>query len=119
MGWTAGVIVDLVAGTATATGGVSGIRNVIGGNGDDILIGDGADNLLSDGNGNDIVIGGGGDDTLQVGSGRDILLGGSGRDTLRAGTGDDILLGGTTAYFDETVRRAERAVVGKSRDGVR
>ncbi|MFK0090976.1 immunoglobulin-like domain-containing protein, partial [Pseudomonas sp. NPDC090592] len=57
---------------------------------------DGNDTLLG-GNGNDILFGQGGNDTLDGGKGNDILLGGSGKDTLIGGLGNDILIGGSGA----------------------
>jgi parallel beta-helix repeat protein len=75
-----GVRVNLFAGTATATGGVADIANVIGGAGNDILVGDAQANRL---------VGGGG---------RDILIGGDGADSLVGGNGDDLLIGGKTAF---------------------
>jgi hypothetical protein len=93
------VIVDLPQHTATSVGGkVWGIKNVIGGAGDDLLRGDGAANVLVGGPGNDILVGGAGNDTLIGGDGRDILIGGLGSDTLLGGADDDVLIGGTTAY---------------------
>jgi parallel beta-helix repeat protein len=74
-----GVRVNLFAGTATATGGVANVANVIGGAGNDILVGDAQANRL---------VGGGG---------RDILIGGEGADSLVGGNGDDLLIGGKTA----------------------
>ncbi|HEN8802199.1 TPA: type I secretion C-terminal target domain-containing protein [Pseudomonas putida] len=56
-----------------------------------------AKDFLSGGNGNDILFGQGGDDTLDGGKGNDILLGGSGNDTLIGGQGNDILIGGSGA----------------------
>src|SRR5262249_54812383 len=45
-----------------------------------------------------VLVGGGGNDTLLGGSGNDILIGGLGSDTLNGNGGDDILIGGTTSY---------------------
>jgi hypothetical protein len=47
---------------------------------------------------NNVLVGGGGNERLLGGQGRDILIGGAGKATLQAGTGGDILIGGTTAY---------------------
>jgi outer membrane protein OmpA-like peptidoglycan-associated protein len=58
------VTVDLGLGTATGTGGVSGVRNVTGGPGDDVLIGDAGDNVFRGGLGVDSLFGGAGLDTL-------------------------------------------------------
>ena len=74
------------------------MKNVNGGAGDDILIGDDNGDVLKAGSGNTILIGGTGADTLIAGSGRDILIGGAGADTLTAGAGDDILIAGTTTF---------------------
>jgi Ca2+-binding RTX toxin-like protein len=71
--YTADVTVDLEAGTATGTGGVSNIQNVTGGEGSDTLAGDSAANIL---------IGGAGDDMLTGGAGADTVDGGAGSDTL-------------------------------------
>lgn len=51
------VTVNLATGTASFTGGITGFVNVQGGSGNDILVDDGNDNILS---------GIGGDDTLTV-----------------------------------------------------
>ncbi len=79
--WTAGVTVDLAAGTASGLAGATAFENVYGGNGGDTLSGNAAANLLSGGAGNDILTGRGGDDSI---------YGGDGSDTLAGGLGDDI-----------------------------
>ena len=99
------------------------IENARGGSGNDLLIGNDADNrmfgndgddvifagidgnnYLSGGNGNDVLhvvagenelIGGNGDDTLWGGYFNDVLKGGSGNDQLFAGDGDDTVKGGS------------------------
>jgi Ca2+-binding RTX toxin-like protein len=75
-----GVQVNLFAGTASRTGGVADIANVVGGTGNDVLVGDAQANRLTGG------------------GGRDILIGGDGADVLVGGSGDDVLIGGRTAY---------------------
>jgi hypothetical protein len=78
---TQGTVVNLPLGTATGlTGGIANIRNVIGGAGNDVLVGDVAAN------------------SLWGGAGRDLLIGGLGADLLDGGADDDILIGGYTAY---------------------
>jgi hypothetical protein len=80
-GFTGDVTANLRLGTATGfDGGISGIRNVTGSIGNDMLVGDDLNNDL---------IGG---------SGRNIVIGGGGADTLTGGAGDNILIGGTTDY---------------------
>jgi Ca2+-binding RTX toxin-like protein len=61
------------------------IENAYGGSGNDVIIGNDADNTLN---------GGGGDDDLDGGEGSDMLWGGNGNDILRAGYGNDVLNGG-------------------------
>jgi len=73
-------IVNLLIGTATRTGGISNIRDVDGGNGASVIVGDGQNNILN-GNG-----------------GRDLLIGGGGLDVLTGGDKDDILIGGRTSH---------------------
>jgi Ca2+-binding RTX toxin-like protein len=74
------VVVNLLTGAATAIGGIAGVEHVIGGSGNDILVGD-------DG-GNDLIGGGG----------RDVIIGGAEADTLDGGEGDDLLIGGSTSH---------------------
>lgn len=74
-----------------------------GGEGDDLLNGDGTANHLSGFNGNDLIRGGSGDDALYGNNGNDtlegwadndLLLGGNGNDVLRGDAGNDVLIGG-------------------------
>jgi len=72
---TAGVTVDLAAGTATGseigTDTLIGIENASGGSGNDTLTGDAGDNTLEGLGGDDTLIGGLGDDTYVYASGDD------------------------------------------------
>jgi uncharacterized delta-60 repeat protein len=77
------VRVNLLLGTATATGGLVGVEHVTGGAGRDVLVGDASFNRL------------------RGGAGRDVLIGGLGADDLRGGTGDDILVGSATVHDDD------------------
>lgn len=107
---TGAVRVDL---DARADDGLSGERDnirpdveeIYGGSGADRLIGNGAANLLYGDAGADRIEGLGGDDELIGGSTSenhaDVLLGGSGDDLLEAGGGADVLSGGADA--DEMV----------------
>lgn len=82
---TRNLLVSLLAGTADGVGlGISAIRNVKGGRGEDILVGNAENNRL------------------EGGPGRDILIGREGEDTLLGGTEDDILIGGMTAHDAST-----------------
>ncbi|MEP7157786.1 MAG: right-handed parallel beta-helix repeat-containing protein [Chloroflexota bacterium] len=72
---------------------------LLGGSGNDIIIGSAGDDLLDGGSGNDLLLGGAGNDRLNGGSGNDILLGGIGNDVLDGDDGHDILLGGSGDDF--------------------
>jgi hypothetical protein len=77
------VTVELPLGAATGlTGGISGIENVTGSQGNNLIVGDGNANVLTGG------------------TGRNVLIGGAGPDTLDASgaTSDNILIGGTTDF---------------------
>ncbi len=79
--------VDGVFGGYTIAEGVV-IENASGG-GDDILLGNEADNTLNGRAGEDAVLGRGGDDTLISGAGDDYLVGGDGNDVMIGGAGAD------------------------------
>ncbi len=85
------------------------IENAIGGNGNDIIIGNAIDNVLNGGAGNDRLEGGGGHDTLIGGSGSDTFVFGphDGVDTItdfQAAAGGDVVLlsgiSGVSSYAD-------------------
>lgn len=74
-GVLAGVSVDLAAGTAGQIGtsesdALTGIEDVLGGPGPDVITGDSQANKLDGGMGDDVVDGGGGNDVLRGGPGR-------------------------------------------------
>ncbi len=78
--YTTGVDVNFQAGAVTGVaGGVSNIQNVIGGQGSNILVGDGNENLTG-------------------GTGQNLIISGGGATQLTGGGAGDILIGGTTAY---------------------
>lgn len=91
-GSASGVTVNLVTQTASggdATGDVlSGIRNAIGSDQSDVLIGNATGNVL---------VGGGGADQINGGDGNDLIRGGAGADTLIGGAGIDKLDYATSA----------------------
>ena len=70
------------------------IESLIGGEGDDLLIGDENDNSLDGGIGEDVLYGRDGADTLSGGPGDDELYGEAGDDTLQGGADADVLDGG-------------------------
>ena len=82
--------VNLNAGTASLTGAVVGVQNVIG-SANGLRQPDGA----MQGN---VLVGHGSGNHLVAGSGRSVLIGGFGENQLTGGNGDDILIGGRTVY---------------------
>ena len=63
----------------------TGIEDVSGSRGDDVIIGDGSANAL---------FGQGGNDLIEAGDGDDLVAGGTGNDNLDGGDGNDVLFGG-------------------------
>jgi Ca2+-binding RTX toxin-like protein len=89
-----GVIVTL--GSTAANNGqpgehdsISGIENIVGGDGPDTLTGDDQDNTIQGGGGNDTINGEGGNDTLNGDAGDDSITGAAGNDIISGGDGDD------------------------------
>jgi Ca2+-binding RTX toxin-like protein len=70
------------------------VLTIIGGNGDDTLIGNAGPNYLVGGTGNDVIKGGAGEDFLYGSTGNDALDGQAGQDFLEGDSGDDTLTGG-------------------------
>jgi hypothetical protein len=101
------VTVDLATGTTAINGvanaSVSGIQNVIGGAGNDILTGDSQGNIL---------IEHGGAGTINGGTGRSLLIRGIGAATVNGGSSGDILIGGKTSY-DTTNHVALMAILAE------
>lgn len=69
------------------------IENVFGGDGNDSIAGNAADNIFGSGRGNDVLFGGLGNDTLVGGAGNDNVIGSEGNDYLLGGLGVDLLTG--------------------------
>ena len=104
-------------GNDTLMGNAAAPTTLMGGEGNDTLTGGSMDDMLEGGSDDDSLRGMGGNDMLDGGSGNDTLVGGTGADTLMAGTGDDTLsgdsgqdvfvyTGGTDTITDFTVSRA-------------
>ena len=96
-----GVLVRLHNANAVKYGDAEGdtltdIEHLVGSNHNDVLAGDGEDNLLDGGDGDDVLYGGpaGGDDEMYGGKGDDRIFGGKGNDILTGGEGNDYLKGG-------------------------
>ena len=88
---------------------VVGNATLRGGDGQNVVIGDGAvqnillgadDDLLFGGAGDDVIGSAGGNDWLDGGSGNDKVVGGIGNDTLKGDSGNDVLQGGRSDSGD-------------------
>ncbi len=91
---------------------------VLGGPGDDLLVGGGARlESLAGGPGRDELRGGDGDDTLRGDAGRDVLRGGAGEDELVGGTGRDVLDGGLGRDVVSYAERVRPVRVDLTRSG--
>ena len=93
---TAAVSVNLNTTTAQNTGAggtdtITAVEKVIGGTGNDTLIGNSVANTLNGYTGNDSLYGGAGNDSLIGGDGNDLLDGGLGNDSINGGNGLDIV----------------------------
>ena len=84
----------LIAGRALEIAAGTQIENVVAGDGNDHLAGNGVANMLHGGRGADTLAGGAGDDLLMGGAGNDLLQGEAGDDHLSGGAGNDVLEGG-------------------------
>lgn len=130
---SAGIIVDLAAGTATGseigTDTLVSIENIIAGYGDDQITGDAADNVLFGVGGNDVLSGMAGDDIIDGGAGDDMINGGAGADTLFGGDGHDtvvfddagrvvVRLNNQTVSTDDTIAGFENAITGAGNDAL-
>ncbi|WP_193213421.1 choice-of-anchor D domain-containing protein [Luteolibacter marinus] len=105
---------------------VIGIEQILGGDGDDIvvvsdpdldvvsihLLGEGGDDLLSASNGGDRIEGGSEDDRLFGLGGNDRIWGGDGRDEIHGGDGDDFITGAEYAGGDQDTDEAFVAIEG-------
>jgi Ca2+-binding RTX toxin-like protein len=135
-------------GEAGENDNVSGdVQRVIGGYGNDTIVGDSDANILRGESGNDKLSGGAGFDQLNGGTGQDeldgesgddLLFGGLGHDSLKGGSGSDVLNGGDdndqldggagadslngddnddTAVFSTRTRSVRASVEGSPDDG--
>lgn len=78
---------DLILGNAAA-------NNLFGGAGNDSIDGDSGNDTINGGVDDDVIRGNDGNDLIVGGAGNDTILGEVGNDTLRGGDGDDLVIGG-------------------------
>lgn len=84
-----GIANDGMSGEADNVGAECDGVSVLGGSGDDRIVGDAGRNVLAGGRGDDRVVGKPGGDYLWGGPGADEMLGGSGADDVAGGKGND------------------------------
>ena len=96
------------------------VELVVGGQGDDVLIGNNRTlNGFLGGRGNDVIRGEGGQvDALYGERGNDVLIGGQGVDGLFGGRGDDLLLGGSGDDFLDGGNGRDRVGGGTGADAL-
>lgn len=87
-----GVTVDLSAGTASFTTGISNIQHIVGSTGNDTLTGSDGPDIFDGGDGDDEIHGLGGEDEIHTGSGINTVVGGPDADFIEAGDGDDLII---------------------------
>ena len=68
--------------------------NIYGGSGDDAIFGQTGNDVIYGGDGNDTLYGGGGNDTIFGGNGDDTIFGGNGNNFLFGGAGNDLIYAG-------------------------
>jgi Ca2+-binding RTX toxin-like protein len=85
--FTTGQNISTLAGTDT----LYSVEGILGGSGNDLLVGDAAGNIFEGRGGNDQVYGAGGRDILHGGDGVDLVEGSGGNDIMTGGAGIDVL----------------------------
>ena len=76
-------------------------HQIIGTEGDDIIVGENKEEFIDGGAGDDIIVGGDGNDMIDGGKGHDELFGGDGNDIIEGGEGADEIYGGEGNDFME------------------
>lgn len=98
---------------------LNGVENVVGGSGDDVLVGDEAENFIRGGPGDDVIRGEYNYDELLGGSGDDTLYGGLDPDVLIGAKGNDRAFGGPAADAIKLGDGGDLADGGGKRDWIR
>jgi Ca2+-binding RTX toxin-like protein len=104
-----GINANLATGVVTFPGfgnladTLTGVENVVGSHGNDVITGSVANNVLSGGDGNDSIYGGAGNDVLDGNAGNNLLNGGTGNDTFFVNSIGDVVVeaanGGTDSVY--------------------
>jgi Ca2+-binding RTX toxin-like protein len=103
---SAGVTVNLLAGTASGFTSIANIENVTGTDNIDTIRGNTLANLLLGGGGNDILFGGDGNDRLDGGAGNDTMTGGLNNDTYVVNSALDVVIESALEVGVDTVETA-------------
>lgn len=117
---TDGVLADLIAESLDGrAGALRDMENVHGGTGNDELLGNGVDNILTGDAGDDLLFGRSGDDSLVGGAGNDDAFGGADADTVLGGDGDDLLSGDSGNDFVSAGAGNDHVAGGSGDDVIR
>lgn len=95
-----------------------GVEDLFGGSGDDVLLGNAAENFMLGGPGDDFISGGWNYDEILAGSGADTLVGGLHPDVLIGAAGNDRAFGGPDVDAIKLGDGRDEAVGGGKRDRV-
>ncbi|MBR0850307.1 S8 family serine peptidase [Bradyrhizobium diazoefficiens] len=101
-----------IAGRAVVIGADTVIENVYGGDGNDIIVGNDADNRLYGGHGHNALYGGAGNDTLDGGPDGSVLVGGIGNDTYIVHSANDIIVENVNEGNDSVRTYVDHYVLG-------
>ncbi|MCV0396063.1 MAG: M10 family metallopeptidase C-terminal domain-containing protein [Rhizobiaceae bacterium] len=117
---TVGITISLSgAGTGSAAGDTySSVEGLVGGQGNDLVVGDFRDNYLYGSGGNDTIRGDAGDDHLYGGVGSDRLYGGSGTNRLDGGPNTDFAVYGGGYNDPDFILRLDNPALNVGTGGV-
>jgi hypothetical protein len=91
------------------------VENLVGGRGNDKLVGSFRNNVIRGGNGRDVIDGGRGNDRLYGGNGNDRITGGVGWDRMYGENGNDYIFAGDISKRDKRYREIVSGGRGKDR----
>ena len=111
-----GSLLDGGGGDDTLIGVFASASTLLGGEGNDQLIGGGAGDSISGGTGDDYIFGYGGADTVDGGAGNDVILGSGANSSLSGGLGDDVVVGSEGADTIDGGAGANYIVAGSGDD---
>lgn len=98
---------------------IAGSGEIIGTDGDDVVLASAGPDTIDTGAGDDIICALGGGDIIDAGAGNDVIYAGSGNDTIYAGNGRDLVFGGKDDDIVNAGAGNDRAFGGPGIDIVR